>query len=636
MNILPCNILSGSGVVALRCLVLVMTVVCSLYGRAADVVVTNLHTDVYWRSLKDCSWKESRTYCINNSRGRGHAEFSVGCNDNLRLISFAGYVTDASGKIIHKFKKSDLQRTELSSELASNNYTLMCGYVPPSYPVTVTFEWEMQNRDNIISFPVFFPQEGFDVAVEHASYSIKASGGLDVIYSIHNTDLPVVRSDNPDGSTSYSIVADSLQAVEREPSMRPASEIFPLVMFSPRNFSYYNTRGCLDTWLSLGNWVSGLLNGRDELPDDLAARLHDITASCNTEYEKINNIYSLLAEHTRYVSIQLGIGGFQPMSAADVWRKGFGDCKALVYFMKSMLGEVGIKSDYVLISTKYKRLESTTANFRRINHVILAVPVSGDDGAADTLWVECTNPSLPLGYLHDGIAGHDAIVLDDSGCHLQQVPEWSEKDNVWHKDIRISLNGDGRAALSIQSRWSGACYEMADGMVRLDKSERQKTLCRMFRLPQPEFGSDIDIVNNADSCNVVLDADVVSNKYAVPNGNRIMLVPSPSYCPFATEKAGKDRKHDIYEPSGFTYRENISINIPSGFKVEACPADMSYSNVFGHVEMRTSVSGNVINVFIETAANKGVFQPDKYDEYILLRNNYVAAYSRKIVLRKSE
>lgn len=41
-----------------------------------------------------------------------------------------------------------------------------------------------------------------------------------------------------------------------------------------------------------------------------------------------------------------------------------------------------------------------------MNHAILQVPLP-----EDTLWLECTNPQLPFGYVHSGIAGHDALLI---------------------------------------------------------------------------------------------------------------------------------------------------------------------------------------------------------------------------------
>jgi transglutaminase-like putative cysteine protease len=45
--------------------------------------------------------------------------------------------------------------------------------------------------------------------------------------------------------------------------------------------------------------------------------------------KKAKKIYQYLQNKTRYISVQIGIGGFQPVTAADVDRLGYGDCKGI-------------------------------------------------------------------------------------------------------------------------------------------------------------------------------------------------------------------------------------------------------------------------------------------------------------------
>ena len=46
----------------------------------------------------------------------------------------------------------------------------------------------------------------------------------------------------------------------------------------------------------------------------------------------------------RYVAIELGIGGFQPHPAAEVFAHHYGDCKDKATLLSSMLRQIGIES----------------------------------------------------------------------------------------------------------------------------------------------------------------------------------------------------------------------------------------------------------------------------------------------------
>src|SRR5213076_654770 len=118
-------------------------------------------------------------------------------------------------------------------------------------------------------------------------------------------------------------------------------------------FSFYGSQGNLSSWKSLGEWLNGLYNGQDELPEERKAFQANLVKDAPGDREKVRLIYKYMQENFRYVSIQLGIGGLKPFPATFTDQKKYGDCKGLSNYMKASLKAVGIKSYVAIINSQY-------------------------------------------------------------------------------------------------------------------------------------------------------------------------------------------------------------------------------------------------------------------------------------------
>src|SRR5690606_2173354 len=137
--------------------------------------------------------------------------------------------------------------------------------------------------------------------------------------------------------------------VKSEPYCPAASELLPTIMVSPSLFEAESYTGSMSSWNDFGIFMNMLYQGRDELTPIMKANVGELTANAKTDREKIDALYRYMQKNMRYVSVQLGIGGWQPFDAKYVEANKYGDCKALSNFMKALLKEVGIPAYPVLI-----------------------------------------------------------------------------------------------------------------------------------------------------------------------------------------------------------------------------------------------------------------------------------------------
>ena len=306
-----------------------------------------------------------RKVLVHNEKGLPTAAFWEFTDAFHSMASFSGSIT-YQGKS-RKIKKDDLINHSLTDGLADD--AAICLYQPSSpYPFTVEYDYTVSCRKGIASFPTFMPLDRENVSLVGASYTLIVPAGFAIQYFASSE--PVVEKGRNDRYQWKFAMPDGY----REEHLMPSILTFlPYVYASPVDFSYGGTTGSQRTWKDIGLWLYGLQEGAQDLPDEAVAKFREMTKDCKTPEEKVAVLYRYLRENTRYVSIQLGIGGLKPFPASTVYKSGFGDCKALSNFLRAALAAVGVESDYYAVSTSHATLFPGYVSIGQMNHVMLAV-----------------------------------------------------------------------------------------------------------------------------------------------------------------------------------------------------------------------------------------------------------------------
>lgn len=590
-------------------------------AQVAIVEESTTQVDCYSSTNAVVHYKEVTT--ILNEHGADLANFVCWCSKHDKLNNFKGVATDATGRILRKFKEGELKQTEYSQYLAIDDYKMFLEYTPPVYPITITYEWTMESHDNLIEFPRFCPQSDYDVSVKKATYRLTAPKEMTIRHALLNIDKTPTMS--ADGRT-LTLELENLPALKYEPYSRPLRERIPMAYFAPEDFTYYGKKGCFKSWQDYGKWEYSLINGRETLPEDIKQEIHQMTDHLTTDREKVEALYKHLEKTTRYVAVLLGIGGQQPVPAASVCKSGFGDCKGLSNYMRAMLKEVGIASNYTTISTTNRRLLKDFASVGQMNHVILQVPLKGD-----TLWLECTNPQLPLGFVHEDIAGHDAIEVSEAGGRLVTLPVYPDTTNLMRSTIHIEVEDKGAANVTLQQETRNGQYENRIALLHMDEKERQKVLQRIVRVPQAEIGK-IDI--REEGAAITLDAEVKSQKYASVTGQRLFVPVCPIHRGYSAPNAIADRKENVWVEEGYVDEDDITIAIPEGYEVEAMPKGFEIDKPFGTFSFMVVPGENSIMVTNRLVMKSGQYDKSQYPDLIDFIKTISNAYGQKVVLKK--
>ena len=595
--------------------------------QAQYATIDELDIDVHCTGVKKAVCRYRLTTTIHSEKGADEADFACSLSNTDQLLHFSGVVCDANGRILRKFKKNDLERNEFSTDLAVDAYLLSLSYVPPVYPVTVTYEWAVQQNNDILEFPSFTPLTSYDVDVRQAHYRLSLPLTLPYRYALQNIDEQALHQSSNDKEQVVDIILKDLPALVQEDYARPIRERLPIARFIPLQFSFFGTEGSLESWQTYGTWVHELLRGRDQLPEDVRRQVRQLVSDCKTDRERVERIYQHLAKTTRYVSIQLGIGGHQPATAADVSRTGFGDCKGLTNYMRALLKEVGIASVYTEIGTNYRHLLPTVPCTSMLNHVILQVPLPDD-----TLWIECTNPQLPLGYIHRQIAGHDAVMITPSGGQLCRLPVYADSLHTQHTVADIDVRADGVANVQIRQTSRLGQFENLWPLLEQREEIRKRAAGQLFKLPQPVF-NNLDLSTQGST--FLIDANVTSQRYATLAGKRLFVPLCPLHQSFKAPSSD-ERTEPIYIASGYENADTITLHLPEGYVVESLPNSMSLQQPFGVFSQQISLDDGQLRIINRLIIRSGTYPADLHPSMTDFMKEVSAAYTGKAVLCKKE
>ena len=611
---------------------ILLLLTCAMHGatQTVDAVVLQSTTEVDCRDMRNTRITEQRVYRLLHERASDLAEFEIGCSKWQKLTDFNGQVTDATGKVIRKFKKGELKRSDLSGSFANDIYTLSLDYTPPSYPITIEFNWVTEANNGNFGFPTFAPVEAYNTQVEHASYVLKAPAEMACRHLCLNTATQVTQSTSGDGHIRYEAHMDNLPAIDSEPYSPPAREIVPQILWAPSKFEFHGMQGDMSTWQGFGSWNQSLLTGRQELSPEFKAQLHAMTDTCTSDRSKVDVIYRYLAQTTRYVSIQLGIGGWQPSLASEVCRTGFGDCKGLTNYMCAMLHEVGVPANYVVIKSGQRRLVTDFPS-NQFNHVIAQVPLPGD-----TLWLECTGSAfVPLGYVHEDIAGNDALMIDEGGGHLVKLPNYSPEQNVSYNRAHVILKDDGSGTVDVDMRYE--CRQYEDMMPLMSRTEQQRRDAMLggLNLTAVTLG-DFSFTEHKDSYatpHIDVTMQLESRKLANITGSR-MFIPVGIFRKVTVPRALKQRVKPVYIDYGYVDIDTLVVNIPEGFVIEAVPQPVNEVSPLGELSQTFEATENTVTIVTRHLMRDGSYPASNYDTLHTFKTTVKKAYDQRIVLRR--
>jgi transglutaminase-like putative cysteine protease len=576
--------------------------------------------------------KQRYAYTILNEKGAGFAEFNDYYDVFRSLDDIEGRLLDKYGKELKKVRKKDI--SDVSSEggiSVSDDRYKVHNFNYSDYPYTVEYSVTAEMK-GAFYYPSWIPQWVPSQSVQSSRLVVNVPAAIKIRHKGYNFKGVEKVQDLPSGKRMEWEVSDMVATIA-EPMMPGWGRVRTKIALAPNEFEIDGFKGKMTSWNEFGAFLYQLTEGRDKLPDAIAQKAKQLTAGISDNNEKIRILYDFLQKNTRYISVQLGIGGWQPIPAAKVASTGYGDCKALSNYMMAMLKEVGIVSRYTVIKSQDEGVY-TDVDFvsNQFDHVILCVP-----NGKDTVWLECTSNILPAGYLGEFTGNRPALIVDKDGGKMVRTPTYKKSENLQSRVVQAVVSESGDMLLKSNTVYTGLQQDDLEGFVSTaSKDAVLKMLRARFSLPTYEIDNYKYEEDRGRIPKLKEQIDISVQAYAQVSGKRLMLVPnilSKSGVKFAKDTA---RKYDIELDYDYLDTDTFYVKIPEGYEVESLPKPASVKTVFGEYESQTAFKDNEIVFTRSVSQNSGRYPAAEFNKLVEFYESIYKYDRAKAVLRKKE
>jgi Domain of Unknown Function with PDB structure (DUF3857) len=505
----------------------------------------------------------------------------------ITKLSAATY--DALGMVKTKYKKddfSDYAAVDGFSVYQDSRIKVLV-LEPASYPATLEWEYEQKIKGAEMAILPDWSIQGFGTAVKKASFEVKVANGINLLHRSKNIQLePKITDDGK--SKTYRWEVSNLSPIIWEPNAPEPGNILPEVQVALDKFRIDNYMGSMQSWKEYGTFLYNLAQGSEALPEELIAEIKPLLANAKTNREKIEVLYRFMQDRTRYVSVQLGIGGWRPFPASYVYKNKYGDCKALSNFMRSMLQYAGIKAYNVVIENHEMptKLDEGFPADPPFNHMVLYVP-------DEKIWLECTSNTFPINYLGAENSNRQVLLVTEQGGQIIKTPVYPTLENTERWNSNIKVNTDGLGQLNTTNEYRGERHEMYRSMQhQLSAPEQRKYFLEESSLAMSHLDTlQFDASRHEPMTKLKLKGQM--GKLGSRAGKRLFIPLNPLNP--VTKAPAKDdkRKQAVVVQMGYVQENQLLIQLPEGFKVETMPqGEKNLNSVFGAYNLKVKDLGN--------------------------------------------
>ena len=549
-----------------------------------------------------------RAYKILRPDGREYGYATVPFNSpSEKVTELRGWCIPAQGK---DYEVKDKEALEVSdpkvdgSELISDVKVRLIK-IPAADPGNIVgYEYTIEEQPLVLQEMWYFQGEN---PVREAHYSLQLPAGWE--YKTAYLNHPDVKPTQT-GSNQWQWTVSDQKGIREEENMPPLRGVegkmivYLMPPGGPGNRGYAN-------WKQMGDWYQNLTVGRRDASPAIKQKVLELTAGEATLLGKMRSLAKFVQHDIRYVAIELGIGGFQPHPAAEVFDHRYGDCKDKATLLAAMLHEIGVDSYYVVINSRRGSVTPDMPANHGFNHAILAIKLPAalsDDSLVATmkhpqlgnlLFFDPTNELTPFGEIGGYLQENYGLLVTPAGGELVELPRLPVTMNTIRRTGKLTLDATGKlTGTIIETRLGDRAWSERWRLLHVtNNSEKIKpietllagslsnfriTKASIVNLQQTDqpfgFNYSFEALNYAKNAGDLL---LVRPRVLGEKALGILETPEPRLFPIEFEGPVQDT--DTFE-----------IALPDGYTVDDLPPPVDADFGFASYHSKTEVKGNVI------------------------------------------
>jgi len=359
------------------------------------------------------------------------------------------------------------------------------------------------------------------------------------------------------------------QAYKSEPNSPNHAISYPHLICVSKAFTENGQRNVLfENVKDLYGWYSTVCSDIGNKPEELKAKVAELTFNKKTDLEKIESIFYWVQDDIRYIAFENGIMGFKPDAAQNVFKNKYGDCKGKANLLKEMLKLAGYDARLTWIGTSDLPYDYSLPSLAVDNHMICTLNLNGK-----RYFLDGTEDYIALNDYAQRIQGKQVLIEDGKNYILDKIPQFPAERNKEKREIKVSIEGDQLVGSSIIEYNGESKINVQRVFSSLRSDTKSESLVRFVK--RGDDNVQVSNVKNSDFSDrqkpLQLNFDFKAANQVTKTGNELYVVMDWSK-EFASLEMPGDRKNDYEFNQKYYFTTQTELTLPAGYKVDYLPA----------------------------------------------------------------